>query len=304
MLPKPDWLRVRYAKTPELEAVEKLLDSLKLNTVCKEANCPNCLECFSRKTATILIMGTNCTRNCRFCNVRNGEPQALDPDEPGNAAGAVRELGLKYVVITSVTRDDLPDGGAGHFAQTIREIRKAAPGTVIEVLIPDFMGRPDALQTVVDAFPDVISHNMETVESLYPAVRPQAQYQRSLDLLKNVKLLNPDIRSKSGLMAGLGETKEQVYELLNDLREAGCEFLTIGQYLAPSKQHIPVHEYIEPSVFDEYGAKAREMGFDFVASAPFVRSSYHAGEAWNMDIITEGGNNESFLDAEGKAIHI
>jgi len=283
MPPKPEWLRVRYAQTPELEAVETLLDSLKLNTVCKEAGCPNCVECFSRKTATFLIMGTNCTRNCRFCNVKSGDPQELDPGEPGRAAQAVRELGLKYVVVTSVTRDDLPDGGASHFAQTIREIKKASPGTVIEVLIPDFQGDCDALQTVAGANPAVISHNMETVRSLYPAVRPQAQYQRSLNVIKNIKLPGSYIRSKSGIMVGLGETKTQVFELFGDLLDVGCEFLTIGQYLAPSKQHMPVHEYIEPPLFEEYGSIAKEMGFKYVASAPFVRSSYHAGQAFGLD---------------------
>ena len=279
---KPEWLRVRYAQTPNMETVEEVLRSLNLNTVCKEAHCPNCWECFSRKTATFLILGTNCTRNCRFCNVRNDEPQTLDPGEPENVAKAVVELGLRYVVVTSVTRDDLPDGGASHFAATIREIKEAAPGTVIEVLIPDFAGNFDALKTVANASPDVISHNMETVRSLYSSVRPQALYRRSLDLLRQVKLLAPRVRSKSGIMLGLGETKEQVHELLCDLCGVGCEFLTIGQYLAPSKQHIPVHEYIEPSVFDEYGSLAKKMGFDFVASAPFVRSSYHAGEAFSI----------------------
>ena len=282
MLKKPEWLHVRYAQTPNMDAVEEILRNLNLNTVCKEAHCPNCWECFSRKTATFLIMGTNCTRNCRFCNVRNDEPMPLDPEEPENVARAVAELGLKYVVVTSVTRDDLYDGGASHFAWTVREIKSASPDTVIEVLIPDFIGSYEALKTVADSSPDVISHNMETVKTLYSAVRPQAEYQRSLDLLRNIKRLDPGIRSKSGVMVGLGETKEQVYELFGDLRDVGCEFLTIGQYLAPSKQHIPVHEYIEPSLFDKYGAAAREMGFDFVASAPFVRSSYHAGEAFSM----------------------
>ena len=280
MLPKPEWLRLRYAQTPNQEAVEKLLDSLQLNTVCKEARCPNCRECFSRKTATFLIMGTNCTRNCRFCDVRNDVPQELDPDEPVRVAAAVRELGLKYVIITSVTRDDLPDGGASHFAQTITEIKKAAPETIIEVLIPDLKGSITGLQTVTDAKPAVISHNMETVSSLYSTVRPQANYHTSLELLKNIKVLNRDIRSKSGLMVGLGETKEEICGLFEELREVGCEFLTIGQYLSPSKHHLPVREYIQPAVFDEYGSIARKMGFSFVASAPLVRSSYHAGEAF------------------------
>ena len=283
MLRKPEWLRVRYTETPNMEAVEKILDSLSLNTVCREAHCPNYCECFSRKTATFMIMGTRCTRNCRFCNVRHGAPEQLSLDEPENVARAIRELELKYVVVTSVTRDDLPDGGAGHFARVIGEIKKAAPETVIEVLIPDFGGNADALGIVTAASPAVISHNMETVKSLYESVRPQAQYERSLSLLRNIKLKNPAIRSKSGIMVGLGETEEQVYELFSDLREVDCEFLTIGQYLSPSKEHIPVHEYIDPQKFEHYGAMARDMGFEFVASAPLVRSSYHAGEAFGKD---------------------
>jgi len=277
---KPDWLRVRYFENPNVETVGKILNDFNLNTVCWEANCPNCSECFSRKTATFLILGTNCTRNCRFCNVQNGQPCEPDIDEPKNVARAIRKLGLKYVVVTSVTRDDLPDGGAGHFAKTITEIRLAAPETVIEVLIPDFGGNLDALKAVVDASPDVISHNMETVKPLYPEVRPEAQYDRSLLLLMNIKRLDPGIRSKSGFMVGLGETKEQVCQLLDDLRESSCGILTIGQYLAPSKQHYPVQEYIEPALFEEYGDIARKKGFDFVASAPLVRSSYHADEAY------------------------
>ena len=279
LLQKPDWLRVRYAGTSDLDVVEGLLRSLELNTVCREADCPNYRECFSRKTATFMIMGTNCTRNCRFCSVRYGIPEQLDPEEPQKVAQAVKLLELKYVVVTSVTRDDLPDGGAGHFAKTIEEIKLASPETAIEVLIPDFNGSLDALNTVVGAFPAVVSHNMETVKSLYEFVRPQACYNRSLNLLKNIKLLNPGIRSKSGLMVGLGENREQVYELFDDLREVGCEFLTIGQYLAPSSRHIPVIEYIEPSQFEEYGFIAKQKGFKFVASAPLVRSSYKAGEA-------------------------
>jgi len=279
MTRKPDWLRVRYFENPNVETVGKILNDFNLNTVCREANCPNCSECFSRKTATFLILGTNCTRNCRFCNVRNAPPSDPGIDEPKNVALATEKLGLKYVVVTSVTRDDLPDGGAGHFAKTISEIRLAAPETVIEVLIPDLGGNVDALKAVVDAAPDVISHNMETVRPLYPDVRPEAQYDRSLLLLKNIKRLDPGIRSKSGFMVGLGETKAQVSQLLDDLREASCEILTIGQYLAPSKLHYPVKEYIEPALFEEYGDIARSKGFNFVASAPLVRSSYHADEA-------------------------
>ena len=276
---KPDWLRVRYSDAENRETVEKILESLNLNTVCREAHCPNYLECFANKTATFIILGTNCTRNCRFCNVSYDTPSPIDLNEPENIATAVKELELQYVVVTSVTRDDLPDGGAGHFAKVIRAIKKHSPRAAIEVLIPDFGGNLDALKIVTDAHPAVISHNMETVKSLYNDVRPEAEYKRSLDLLKSIKSFNNDIRSKSGIMVGLGETKEQVCELFDDLREVGCEFLTIGQYLAPTKAHFPIKEYIEPSQFDEYGKIAKAKGFEFVASAPLVRSSYHASEA-------------------------
>jgi len=279
MYKKPDWLKVRYADSANRKVVEEILRKLNLNTVCNEAKCPNYKECFSHKTATFMIMGTNCTRNCMFCNVRYELPLQLNPDEPKNVAQAVKELGLKYVVVTSVTRDDLPDGGAEHFAKVIIEIKRAAPQTAIEVLIPDFMGSIESLRTVAKARPNVISHNMETVKSLYSAVRPQAIYKRSLELLRNIKLIDHDIHSKSGIMIGLGETKEQVFELFDDLLIAGCEFLTIGQYLAPTKQHYPVHEYIKPQVFEEYKTHAIQKGFKFVASAPLVRSSFNASEA-------------------------
>lgn len=230
-----------------------------------------------------MILGVNCTRNCRFCNVTNSEPQRIDADEPKRIAEAVSKLGLKYVVITSVTRDDLPDGGAAHFAATIRTIHELNPDTAVEVLIPDFQGNKDALKLVTDANPEVISHNIETVKELYDQVRPQAIYERSLEVLKTIKDLAkdlaPDIRSKTGIMLGLGEKAEQVYEVMDDLRAVGCEFLTIGQYLAPSSAHYAVQEYVTPPQFDRYGKIAKEKGFAFVASAPFVRSSYNAAEA-------------------------
>jgi len=282
MLHKPEWLRVRFSETQNREVVEQTLRRLNLNTVCKEANCPNYSECFSRKTATFMILGTNCTRKCRFCNVRNGQPQHLDPEEPKNIARAVKELELMYVVITSVARDDLPDGGAEHFSIVISEIKHAVPGVAIETLVPDFMGNIRSIETVAKASPNVISHNMETVKSLYSKVRPQADYNCSLKVLLRIKQSNQKVHSKSGIMLGFGETEEQVYELFKDLRSVGCEFLTIGQYLAPSKKHFPVQEYVHPSQFEEYGAQAKAMGFDFVASAPLVRSSYNAGEALGL----------------------
>jgi len=276
---KPDWLKITYRDTPNREYVEKVLRSMSLNTVCNEANCPNYLECFNRKTATFMILGVNCTRNCRFCNVTFGKPEDVNINEPENIAKAVAQLGLKYVVITSVTRDDLPDGGAEHFAKTIKWIKKLNPNTAVEVLIPDLKGDIDSLKIVSYALPTVISHNIETVPRLYFAVRPQAIYNRSLDVIKNIKILNSSIHSKTGIMLGLGETKEEVIEVFKDLREIGCEFLTIGQYLSPSKAHYPVVEYIHPDTFKEYNDIALEMGFSFVTSGPYVRSSYHADEA-------------------------
>ena len=282
MLPKPPWLRVRAADTPYRQDVEGMLAELNLNTVCREASCPNSIECFSRRTVTFMILGTSCTRSCRFCNVCNDKPGQPREDEPDNVARAVKKLGLKYVVVTSVTRDDLPDNGSTHFSKTISAIRKASPSTLIEVLIPDLQGDVGGLKTIAKAAPDVISHNMETVKPLYAHVRPQADYSRSLDVLKNIKLLNPGIRSKSGIMLGFGETEQQVYQLFDDLIQVNCEFLTIGQYLAPSKRHLPVVEYVSPSQFDEYARVARQKGFEFVASAPLVRSSYHAGQAFGL----------------------
>ncbi len=279
MREKPDWLKRTFKDNSNLSYVREMLTELHLNTICDAAMCPNYVECFSKKTATFMILGVNCTRNCRFCNVINQDPQSVDPDEPNRIAQAVSKLGLKYVVITSVTRDDLPDGGAAHFGATIRAIHALNPQTAVEVLIPDFQGSIDALKLVTDANPEVISHNMETVYSLYEQVRPQAIYGRSLKVLKSIKELAPHIRSKTGIMLGLGEKELEVYQLMEDLREVGCEFLTIGQYLAPSPLHYPVKEYITPQQFDHYGKIAKENGFTFVASAPFVRSSYNASEA-------------------------
>ncbi len=276
---KPEWIRVQLSKGKSMNYTKSLIEHLSLNTVCDEANCPNKIECYGKKTATFMILGSNCTRNCRFCNVNCGKPEEVDANEPENVAKAVAELGLKHAVITSVTRDDLADGGAGHFADVIRSIRRQSPETTIEVLIPDFKGSIDALKTVSDAGPEVIAHNIETVPRLYKQVCPQSDYRVSLEVLRNIKLLNPATRSKSGIMAGLGETMEDMLQVFRDLREAGCEILTIGQYLAPSKHHHPIVEYVHPDVFDEYRRLALEMGFSFVKSGPFVRSSYHADEA-------------------------
>lgn len=275
---KPEWLRIKLRITREQQQVEEILKRLSLNTVCDEANCPNRMECFSRKTATFMILGRVCTRNCTFCNVESGVPQQVDDEEPKHVARAVRELGLKHAVITSVTRDDLPDGGAGHFARTVEEIHNMTDA-VIEVLIPDFKGDREALKKVVDSRPEIINHNVETVPGLYRSVRPQADYRRSLELLQNVKSLSGEIFTKSGIMLGLGEKKDEVHQVFRDLRSAGCDFLTVGQYLAPSEAHHPVVEYICPGMFAEYRQIAVGEGFKHVSSAPLVRSSYLAAEA-------------------------
>lgn len=277
--PKPEWLRIRVQSGGNYSEVENILKDLSLNTVCEEANCPNKMECFNRKTATFMILGRICTRNCTFCNVEKNKPQPVDEDEPMHVAKAVRELNLRHVVITSVTRDDLPDGGADHFARVINEIKKLDKKVTVEVLIPDFKGSIEALNKVADAMPEVINHNVETVPRLYPSVRPMAVYKRSLKLLDNVKNRNSKIFTKSGIMLGLGENKEEVIEVLKDLRDVDCDFLTIGQYLAPSKKHHPVIEYVHPDIFEEYENKAYELGFKYVASGPLVRSSYLAEKA-------------------------
>ena len=276
---KPDWLVKRLPYGENRKMITEMLRGLKLHTVCEQANCPNIGECFCNKTATFMIMGNQCTRNCTFCQVSKGVPMAVDTQEPQHLAQAVKKLALKHVVVTSVTRDDLPDGGAEHFANVINAVRNTCPHTTIEVLIPDFQGSMAALQMVIDAKPTVINHNIETIEWLYPTVRPMADYKRSLTLLKRVKDRDPSIKTKSGIMVGLGETFDEVIQVMRDLRAADCEFLTIGQYLAPSEKHHPVVEYIHPDVFIEYKTEAETLGFTYVASGPFVRSSYHADEA-------------------------
>ena len=274
---KPEWLK-RKIDPAAVNQMESLLRSLGLHTVCEGANCPNRGECFRNKTATFMILGDVCSRNCRFCAVTKGAPTPVAPDEPAHVAEAAEKLGLKHAVITSVTRDDLPDGGAAHFAAVVAAIRQRLPDTTIEVLIPDFQGSLAALQTVIDARPEIINHNIETVPSLYETVRPMAQYARSLELLRRVKELGGGIYSKTGLMVGLGETADEVYAVMDDLLEAGCDILTIGQYLQPTKGHLPVVEYIHPDQFDAYRRIGLEKGFKYIASGPLVRSSYNAAE--------------------------
>jgi lipoyl synthase len=278
---KPLWLR---RKLPDPEALKKmrgLLQRFALNTVCEGALCPNQGECFGQGTATFLILGRTCTRNCTFCAIPSEEhPPAPDPGEPDRIAQAAAELGLTHVVITSVTRDDLEDGGSSHFAKTVKALKKRNPQIVVEVLIPDFQGSPTALEKVVESDPDIINHNLETVPRLYPEVRPQAMYSRSIDLLKMVKGFNPGKITKSGLMLGLGEEKEEVLQVMANLRSVSCDLLTLGQYLQPSGRHHPVVRYIPPEEFEELRREGEEMGFRGVFSAPLVRSSFHAAEVF------------------------
>jgi len=271
---KPHWLQKKVSPADHAD-MDRLLGSLRLNTVCREASCPNISECFRQKQATLLIMGKECTRSCSFCNVSANAPSPLDADEPERVANAVTIMELQHVVITSPTRDDLPDGGAGHFAATVAAIRKASPHTVIELLVPDFQGNMQSLATVTAAKPHILAHNIETVPRLY-SIRAGADYRRSLELLKSAKEAAPAIPTKTGLMLGLGESAEEVTATLMDIRATGCDFLSVGQYLAPSRNHFPVAGFIEPAEFDRYREKALALGFAHVESAPYVRSSYHA----------------------------
>lgn len=274
---KPDWLRVRMYITPEVTRIKETLRKHKLSTVCEEASCPNIGECFNGGTATFMIMGEICTRRCPFCDVATGRPNPLNPDEPREMAAAIAEMDLKYVVITSVDRDDLRDGGADHFAQCISELRQRRPELEIEVLVPDFRGRMDiALDILEQAPPDVFNHNLETVSSLYRKVRPGADYQWSLTLLKRYKERRPEVRTKSGLMLGVGETKEQVLEVMRDLRAHNVDMLTLGQYMQPSKDHLAIDRWVTPAEFDWLAEEGYKMGFMHIASGPLVRSSYHA----------------------------
>ena len=275
---KPDWLKIKV-NVKKSQEVTEMLRELKLTTVCEEANCPNKVECFTKKTATFMILGSNCTRNCTFCNVEKHQTTPVDEKEPDHIAHAINKMGMKHVVITSVTRDDLADGGSNHFAKDIHTIKEKTDGVTVEVLIPDFQGDRKALLNVIKESPQIINHNIETVPRLYPTVRPMAIYRRSLELLQNVKKEDPKIITKSGIMLGLGETHDEVVEVFKDLREVDCDVLTIGQYLAPSKEHHEVVEYVHPDVFAAYKEEAMRMGFRYVASDPFVRSSYNAFEA-------------------------
>ncbi len=274
----PDFLKVKAGKFRQMAETDALLRADGIVTVCQEARCPNIGECWSQKTATFMIGGENCTRNCGFCNVSTQKPLALDPTEPNRVALSAQRLGLKYVVITSVDRDDLQDGGANHWATTIEAVRAALPEAKVEILTPDWRGNWDNLMIVAQTKPDVYNHNIETVPSLYKWVRPGSSYSRSLELLRRVKDFDPQIKTKSGLMLGLGEEIEQVVEVLRDLKAHGVDFITIGQYLRPTPRHLPVSRYVLPSEFDELKRIGEEMGFGMVASGPFVRSSYHAGE--------------------------
>ncbi|MDQ6951229.1 MAG: lipoyl synthase [Mariprofundales bacterium] len=283
MVGKPKWLKVRAPMSAEYRNLVQMMRDLKLNTVCEEASCPNIGDCWKQGSATFMILGKVCTRTCAFCNVATGRPDPVDSGEAERLAEAVARLGLKHVVITSVDRDDLPDGGAGHYAAVIRHLRLRQPEVVIEVLTPDFQRKPPScLNTVVDAGPDIFNHNLETVPRLYRSVRPGARYFTSLRLLQRAKELDPAVVTKSGIMVGLGEERDEVLQVLDDLREAGVDILTIGQYLRPSEKHHPVMRYWEPEAFDELKYLAEKRGFGMVASGPLVRSSFHADRVFQM----------------------
>ena len=275
---RPDWIRVKAPVSKEYGSTRDLISSLKLNTVCQEAACPNIGECWAKNHVTVMILGSVCTRACRFCNVKTGRPDLLDPHEPERLAEAISKLGLAHVVITSVDRDDLDDGGASHFAECIKKIRQSSPNTTIEILTPDFQKKEGALEIVVAAKPDVYNHNVETVPSLYKKIRPGARYYHSVNLLHRVKQLDPTIFTKSGMMVGLGETKEEILQVMDDFRAAEVDFMTIGQYLQPTPNHAPVDRYVTPEEFEYYKRQAMAKGFLLVASSPLTRSSYHAGD--------------------------
>jgi lipoyl synthase len=273
---RPRWLKIRYRQTPELERVQALVKDLDLHTVCQSASCPNLAECWDHGTATFMLGGNLCTRSCGFCDVPTGRPKPLDPDEPRRVAEGIRALGLRFAVVTAVARDDVKDGGAAHFAATLHAIHELAPGCQVEVLIPDFKGSESALQTVLDAKPDVLNHNLETVERLTRQVRIQAKYARSLEVLAMSRRLAPEIPTKTGLMLGLGEERDELRRTLVEIRATGCSLLTLGQYLRPSPAHLPVERYVSPDEFEVWADEARALGFTEVAAGPLVRSSYRA----------------------------
>ena len=279
---KPDWIRVKAPTSEAYLETRNIVRKSGLNTVCEEAGCPNIGECWAKKHATFMIMGDTCTRACAFCNVATGLPRALDPLEPARVGDAVAELGLAHVVVTSVDRDDLPDGGGKHFAQVISEIQKRSQGTTIEVLTPDFMHKENAIETVVSAKPDVFNHNIETVPRLYPTIRPGSRYFTSLELLHRVKRIDKTIFTKSGMMVGLGESREEVHQVMDDLRSAEVDFLTIGQYLQPSPKHAAIERFVTPEEFEGMSKMARGKGFLVVSATPLTRSSYHAGDDFTL----------------------
>jgi lipoic acid synthetase len=290
---KPDWIRVKAPISKEYNETRELMRRNKLNTVCEEAACPNIGECWAKKHATVMILGSVCTRACKFCNIDTGVPDRLDPHEPENVAKAVGELGLSHIVITSVDRDDLEDGGANHFARVIRAIRASSPGTTIEILTPDFLKKDGALEIVVAAKPDVYNHNVETVPRLYRDIRPGARYFHSMNLLWRVKQMDPSIFTKSGLMVGLGEEKDEVLQVMDDMRSSDVDFMTIGQYLQPTPRHADVDRFVTPDEFKYYEQMARAKGFLMVAASPLTRSSYHAGD----DFVKLRNERESRLAA-------
>lgn len=275
---KPDWLKVRFPAGPRYSKIDRYHREQGLHSVCRSAACPNQGECWSKGTATFMILGEHCTRNCRFCNVSNAVPRPVDPEEPRKVARAIAELELNHAVITAVTRDDLPDGGAGHFAGLVEEIRRQHPSCIIELLISDLAGNWQALQTILDSRPDILGHNLETVPRLYHAVRSEANYQRSLELLREADARAPQIPSKSGLMLGLGETEDELLAVMHDLREVNCQLLTLGQYLQPSRDHQPVARFVPPEEFTALKEKGLQLGFRHIEAGPLVRSSYHAAE--------------------------
>jgi len=298
---KPSWLRMKRQGGTDYNDVKRLLRTSSLNTVCETANCPNRGECFNSRTATFLLLGDICTRHCTFCNIPGGRVAPIDPDEPQRVAEAVRELGLKFAVVTSVNRDDLPDGGAAHFASTIMQIRRLNPDCGVEVLIPDFLGDSVALETVLTAAPEVLNHNLETVPRLYRAMRPQADYRRSLQVLRRSRrwadASGADIRVKTGIMVGVGETRDEIVDLMKDAADQGIRIMTIGQYLQPSLRHHPVLRYVEPAEFDELADIGRGLGIDWVESGPMVRSSYHARE--QSDSLGVGSQSPPIRGADG-----